>query len=286
MTLAIALLAAVILIALAYWELVIAEGVHLGPRVVAFLYDLCAPRYNRIKQFNPLYESWFLSDPLISALSDTSSSPDEGRPLVLDVATGTGRLPLALLSHECFTGRVIALDSSRAMLAQAAQAMHTASDRLTLIWQDATKLPFDDDTFDAVTCLEALEFMPDTRQAIGEIVRVLRPGGVALLTNRIGLWCRFLFGHTQSPQEFEALLRSVGLHEIRTQTWQVEYDLVWAKKPAVKRQAVRSPRRLIRCPYCTGTVTCVNSWAVCSDCGRKYSIASDGVIEMMKHQLI
>ena len=33
---------------LAYWELVIAEGAHLGPRVVVWLYDLTARRYDGI----------------------------------------------------------------------------------------------------------------------------------------------------------------------------------------------------------------------------------------------
>ena len=34
-----------------YWELIVAEGAHLGPRVVVCLYDLVARRYERIKKF-------------------------------------------------------------------------------------------------------------------------------------------------------------------------------------------------------------------------------------------
>jgi len=222
----------------AYWELVIAEGVHLGPHVVALLYDLVARRYNNIKQFDPAYEAWFIGEPLAAALQDISASPGGEspslgglRPLVLDVATGTGRLPITLLAQEGFRGRVIALDSSREMLAEAARATRDWADRLTFVWQAARRLPFDDDTFDAVTCLEALEFMPDTRQALREMIRVLRPGGVALLTNRVGPWAKFLPGHTQGRAAFEAMLATLGLERIRTQTWQVEYDLVWARKP-------------------------------------------------------
>lgn len=232
------LLAIVLLAAIAYWELVVAEGVHLGRRVVALLYDLVAHRYNDIKQFTSSYEAWFLGEPLAAALREASlstgivSPSSIGlRPLVLDVATGTGRLPLALLAQEDYIGHVVGLDSSQRMLAEAARMTRDRADRLTLIRQEASRLPFDDDTFDAVTCLEALEFMPDTRRALREMIRVLRPGGVVLLTNRVGPWAKFLVGHTQGRAAFEAVLAMLGLEQIQTQTWQVEYDLVWAKKP-------------------------------------------------------
>jgi len=55
---------------------------------------------------------------------------------------------------------VIGLDLSRRMLREGIGATAQFADRLTLIWQDAEDLPFRDDTFDAVACLEALEFMP------------------------------------------------------------------------------------------------------------------------------
>jgi len=266
-------LAVIALLALAYWELVLAEGVHLGPRVVAFLYDLIARRYDRIKQFDPAYEEWFIGEPLAQALSPVR------HPLVLDVATGTGRLPRTLLAQPSFAGHIIGLDSSRAMLAQAALS---APDRLTLIWQNAARLPFDDNTFDAVTCLEALEFMPDTVQALGEIVRVLQPGGVLLATNRVGTWARFLPGHTQKPPAFEALLASFGLEHIQTQTWQVEYNLVWAIRPGHSvRLEDRSTAETLRCPGCRQHLTRCDDLFVC-ECGRTYRVASDRVIEMVR----
>ena len=280
MTVAFILLAIALIAALAYWELVVAEGVHLGPRIVILLYDLVSHRYDRIKQFDPMYEDWFLSDPLASRLRDVRA------PLVLDVATGTGRLPRSLLTQAGFRGRVIAVDGSRRMLAQAAHTAHSThgmAERLTLIWQDARHLPFDDDTFDAVTCLEALEFMPDTRQAIRELVRVLRPGGVTLLTNRVGPWQKFLPGHTQSPQAFEALLSGLGLQQIETQTWQVEYDLVWAVKPGHDSGGDTRPLPdILRCRSCSGSLSPNEKSLVCAMCRQVYPIAADGVIEMMR----
>lgn len=266
---------------LAYWELVVAEGVHLGPRMVTWLYDLVARRYNSIKQFDPEYETWFLGEPLAQALSLLRD------PIVLDVATGTGRLPLTLLPQGNFDGRIIGVDSSRAMLAEAAQELESAIGlgRLALVWQSATRLPLPDGAVDCVTCLEALEFMPDTRQALAEIVRVLRPGGITLLTNRIGSGLKLMPGHTQSSAGLEAMLSSLGLDQIITQRWQVDYDLVWAHKPSAGAPPalVHKPVRLedlLRCPQCSGQLEFAQAAFRCTSCTRTYSAAADGVIEM------
>jgi SAM-dependent methyltransferase len=46
---------------------------------------------------------------------------------------------------------------------------------------DLTALPFDDGSFDVVICSHVLEHVPDDRAAFSELVRVLAPGGHALL---------------------------------------------------------------------------------------------------------
>ena len=149
MLVALALVALLTAVALAYWELVVAEGVHLGPRIVTLLYDLTARRYDAIKQFDAAYEEWFIGEPLAQALAHLPA------PSVLDVATGTGRAPLTLLRQAGFQGRVIGLDSSRLMLTQAARNTRDLADRLTLLWLEAPPLPFEDSAFDAVMCMES-----------------------------------------------------------------------------------------------------------------------------------
>ncbi|MCS6847560.1 MAG: class I SAM-dependent methyltransferase [Anaerolineae bacterium] len=205
-----------------YWQLVVAEGAYLGPRVVALLYDWFAPHYDRVKQFDKTGDALMLAMPILKHLAVSGASD----PLVLDVATGTGRLPDALLSQRRFRGRIVALDVSARMLdlAQAKLAAHAG--RITFMRHDAQRLPFDAGTFDAVTCLEALEFMRDWRGAMREMLRVLRPGGLLMVSNRIGPDAWKLPGRTLPTQAFIAWLRELGLQDVQQHQWLVDYDLV------------------------------------------------------------
>lgn len=261
---------------LLYWQLVVAEGTYLGPRVVAFLYDLVAPTYDEIKQYDLVYEQWFLGLPLAQALETVPA------PLVLDVGTGTGRLPRALLFQPAFQGRVVGLDLSRRMLAEAARRLRPYGGQVALIWQDAQTLPFPDDTFDAVTCLEVLEFTPRPRAVLKELVRVLRPGGVLLVSNRIGRDARFLPGRAFPRPVLERVLASLPLEEVQIRPWQEDYDLVWALKQGEPRGGgVRPLVEILRCPVCQHLPLLEEGRAyTCEGCGRRYPIAKDGVIEL------
>lgn len=212
---------------LAHWLLIRTEGVFLGRRVVVWLYDLAAGRYDGIKQFDPDTESAFVAWPLRRRLKAWPA------PLVLDVATGTGRLPYFLLQEPDFDGRVVGLDASAGMLARARDKLAEFGDRAALVRQSALDLPFADGVFAAVTCLEALEFLPDDATALREMARVLQPGGVLLVSRRQGPEAGYFLGHTRDRESFEALLAGLGLTDIRSQPWQVEYELVWAARPAV-----------------------------------------------------
>lgn len=260
---------------LAYWQLVIAEGTHLGPKVVTLLYDLSAQAYERIKQYDPGDEQWFLGLPLARALELIPA------PLVLDVATGTGRLPRAVLRQPPFEGRVIGLDLSRRMLHQATKLTAQFADRLTYIWQDARNLPFDDNTFDAVTCLEALEFTPNPHAVLTELVRVLRSGGVLLTTNRVGRDVKLLPGRTFPRDEFAEVLAEFPLEDIKVRPWQMDYDLAWAIKAGEPRGgSIRPLVEFLRCPACMGHLERQTRVFQCTECSRTYPVADDGVIEL------
>lgn len=218
-------LGALLLASLGYWLFHITEGAYLGPRVVVLLYNWSASRYDAVKGFVNSEESWFLARPLLNRLL---AVPE---PLILDVATGTGRLPCALLREKGFRGRIVALDLASRMLEQAALKTGRYAGRILFVRDDATLLPFPDATFDAVTCLEALEFLPHARQTLQEMDRVLRPGGVLLTTNRRGWEAKLFFGRNFSQQQMISLLKGMGLRGVTVQSWQQLYDLVWARKP-------------------------------------------------------
>jgi ubiquinone/menaquinone biosynthesis C-methylase UbiE len=225
-------LACAAVVALVYWQLIVAEGTYLGPRVVAWTYDWVARRYDAIKQFDPRDENWFVAGPVMRELWGLD------QPLVLDVATGTGRLPLALL-HNRFRGQIVGLDLSRGMLRQARAKLQPYGDQVSLIWQDASRLPFADGTFDAVTCLESLEFMPRPLEALAEMVRVLGPGGLLFVTNRVGREARLLPGRAISRPRFEQVLASFLLCGVDVRRWQVSYDLAMARKAGQEKMKER-----------------------------------------------
>jgi GT2 family glycosyltransferase len=64
----------------------------------------------------------------------------------------------------------------------AASSPYNQGPRVTFVQADATRLPFEDASFDAVTMFDVLAGIPDDGAASGEAMRVLRPGGWLLLT--------------------------------------------------------------------------------------------------------
>ena len=102
--------------------------------------------------------------------------------VVLDVACGPGNTTRTLVGQVGPDGLAIGLDSSASMLAQAVRDTPDGSP-VGYVRGDAIDLPFSDATFDAVSCYGALYLMDDPMGALGEMIRVLRPGGrIAVLT--------------------------------------------------------------------------------------------------------
>ncbi len=223
-----------------YWLLVLSEGVYLGNRVVVALYEQSASRYDAIKGVMVHEDGIHLARPLVDALQRAHPShagDGESTPLVLDVATGTGRLPQALLRQLNFNGRIVGLDPSRRMLAVAQSKTGPHRHRVAWIQEDAMALPFRESTFHAVTCVEALEFLPNPEQALAEMVRVLRPGGQLLLSNRVGIDAIFLPGRAFRPGALEKKLKTLGLTQVKTRRWQTHYDLIDALSPSGNKEA-------------------------------------------------
>ncbi len=213
---------------LLYWIFITTEGVFLGRRMVIWLYDSTAHKYDSIKEFSASDDSFFIARPLIRATQHVNS------PLILDVATGTGRVPRALLRKPDFDGFVVGLDASGRMLDQARIKLGNSDERsvecYSLVQQFAAPLPFPDNTFDSVSCLEALEFFPSDAEALVEMVRVLKPGCTLVTSRRRGRQARLYLGRYRSRTDFEALLRKSGLADVQISLWELDYDMVTASK--------------------------------------------------------
>ncbi|MDP3207614.1 MAG: bifunctional demethylmenaquinone methyltransferase/2-methoxy-6-polyprenyl-1,4-benzoquinol methylase UbiE [Rhodoglobus sp.] len=96
-------------------------------------------------------------------------APEAGE-RILDVAAGTGTSSAALQRNGA---RVVALDFSQGMVAEG-RRRHK---KIEFVEADAQKLPFGDNEFDAVTISFGLRNVADPKLALGEMYRVLKPGG-------------------------------------------------------------------------------------------------------------
>ena len=108
----------------------------------------------------------------------------QDRPLaVLDLASGTGDVALLLARSRPNATRIVGCDLSLPMMAlgqRKAQAV-TATQHIAFVAGDAHRLPFPDACFDVVTMAFGLRNLADRPHCLGEIRRVLRPGGMALI---------------------------------------------------------------------------------------------------------
>ena len=98
---------------------------------------------------------------------------------VLDLAGGTGDPALAVAAAVGPTGHVVVTDLAPQMLEIArANAVRAGLANLSFAVVDAHAMPFPDATFDRVTCRLGVMFFWDCPQALREIRRVLKPGGI------------------------------------------------------------------------------------------------------------
>ena len=106
---------------------------------------------------------------------------------VLEIGPGTGYYTLDLAEWVGTEGSVEILDVQQEMLDH---TMHRASERglanVNPTRADASELPYDDDSFDAVVLVTVLGEIPDQDAALREIARVLRPGGRLIVGELFG----------------------------------------------------------------------------------------------------
>src|SRR3954453_9381289 len=124
----------------------------------------------------------------------------------LDYGVGDGRV-----AELIQTTRLTGVDVSQVALDRAAKRVPDA--QLVLVEPDE-ELPFGDNAFDMVTCIETIEHVRDVQLAFSEIRRVLRSGGRLALTTPVTARMRTLLRGPEHP--FSPPLRSFSRKSLRT----------------------------------------------------------------------
>ena len=168
--------------------------------------------------------------------------------VVLDVACGTGIPALGIAERVGPNGKVVATDVAATMVRAVGRKAKAAGIRnVEQREMGAEALDFPDASFDAVTLKDGLMFCPDPVKALGEIRRVLRPGGRFALT----VWDEFskcpffstIFGPVSkalnrpppdptkpgpfrfsAPGELERTLRAAGFSDFSIERRDVYFD--------------------------------------------------------------
>ncbi|WP_028890193.1 bifunctional demethylmenaquinone methyltransferase/2-methoxy-6-polyprenyl-1,4-benzoquinol methylase UbiE [Tenacibaculum ovolyticum] len=109
---------------------------------------------------------------------------------ILDIATGTG--DLALMMAKLNPKKIVGLDISAGMLEVGKQKIEKANltDKIEMIVGDSENIPFDDNTFDAITVSFGVRNFENLDKGLTEIYRVLKPGG------------KFVVLETSNPTKF------------------------------------------------------------------------------------
>ena len=139
-------------------------------------------------EWNPdEYDSWYEKDPGKTIdLIETECALSLLIPLngkkVLDVGCGTGNFTKKL---SCLGYDAVGVDPSEAMIERAIEK------NLKCVRGSAEEIPFDDEEFDAVISVAALEFVRDRKKALREMLRVTNGGGKVVVCFITGSWARY-----------------------------------------------------------------------------------------------
>lgn len=141
----------------------------------------------------------------------------------LDVGAGTADLALLVEPRMGTDGRVIASDLNHAMLVEGLRKISTRAltRRITCLEANAEQLGFPDRTFDAVTTGFCMRNVGNLAQALGEIHRVLKPGGRFVCLE----FSRPVYGWLRSLYDWYSfrLLPWIGTKVARDETGVYEY---------------------------------------------------------------
>ena len=149
---------------------------------VAGVFDSVAPKYDLMNDVMSagLHRLW-------KAFAVREANVRAGMK-VLDIAGGTGDLASAFAKRVGPSGQVWLTDINASMLAEGRDRLLDRGHLIPLVQCDAESLPFASDCFDLVTVAFGLRNMTRKEVALGEMQRVLKPGGRLLVLEFARVW--------------------------------------------------------------------------------------------------
>jgi len=178
--------------------------------------------------------------------------------LVLDIATGGGHTALKFAPH---VRQVIATDLTPKMLYAAEKFVQDQEvTNITFKPADAEDLPFEDRSFDLVTCRIAPHHFPDCARFVQEGSRVLNPGGVLLVQDHVlpedeaaaRLIDKFerlrdpSHNHAFSHVEWKSMFEQAGLEVTNTQEITKRHQLLpWAERQGCTPEVVEQLTQIL-----------------------------------------
>ena len=144
---------------------------------------------------------------------------------------GTDTFSLALLDNINQPAHISGIDISYSMLTQAQQLLEHRCPSLDLSRGDIGRLPYANESFDAVIFVHVLEHMDDSVETLREMVRVLKPGAplVDSVTRKgLGQVLMSLRWHHRGYEanQLDASLQEIGLEAVRS----FDYDKGWSRR--------------------------------------------------------
>jgi demethylmenaquinone methyltransferase/2-methoxy-6-polyprenyl-1,4-benzoquinol methylase len=149
-----------------------------SPQRIAGMFDAIAGRYDFLNHLLSAGIDRRWRRQAIRSLALT------GRERVLDLCTGTGDLAIAARSAAPAASRVVGVDFAGEMLRVSREKLRKCglAGSVALVRGDATRIPLENGSVDAVTIGFGIRNVEDTAAACREMHRVLRPGGrIAIL---------------------------------------------------------------------------------------------------------
>ncbi|MCX8038493.1 MAG: ubiquinone/menaquinone biosynthesis methyltransferase [Candidatus Sumerlaeia bacterium] len=163
-------------------------------RSVRRMFASVAPRYDLLNHLLSLNLDRLWRHRLARWAGETARAGGGGSPLrILDAGAGTGDLSLAL-ARQFPQAQIAALDFVEPMLERLKRKTEAKSkgNRIAAVCGDALQLPFADRTFEVVASAFGLRNLSPVADALREMARVLRPGGLLLILDfalpKRGLW--------------------------------------------------------------------------------------------------